>query len=246
MTCLLALYKNIEERIKYKTNLGKHIATARVTKKNIPYHILKSMEQSKFNEYFGYVEFDESIDLKKAAIIEEECMLLMKNVFSNHRYEKTILRIRKLGKHHAKGLYYPGFNTLCIDIRYPDSYAHEYFHLIDDQNGELSLQYEFHTVVQKYKEIINKNISKLDTAIQSKLYGNTKYNLSYYFMPAEIFARCGEIYLSRICNVTSSLLTLEEGNIFCYPEDDMLQDEIKKYYDGLLKGGFEDETIIYK
>ena len=53
------------------------------------------------------------------------------------------------------------------------------------------------------------------------------------FRRAEIFARCGEIYLVRILGVESSLLEPDLG--YAYPESEVLDSIIQNYYQVLLK-----------
>ena len=57
----------------------------------------------------------------------------------------------------------------------------------------------------------------------------SKYNLDYYLVPTEVFARCGELYFTRFRGVDNSLLKFERG--FDYPENEKLLELIKKYYD---------------
>ena len=68
-----------------------------------------------------------------------------------------------------------------------------------------------------------------DPDLKARLNGNSKYNLDYYFVPTEVFARCGELYFTRFRGVDNSLLRFERG--FDYPENEKLLELIKKYYD---------------
>lgn len=61
-----------------------------------------------------------------------------------------------------------------------------------------------------------------------------KYNLNYYLKRAEIFARCGEIYLIRIKKIKTSLLKQESNLDFAYPNDASLNNMIDSYYSTLL------------
>lgn len=214
---------------------NKHIATAYITKKNIPAKILKAMQSSGFNNYFGYVEFDEDVDLRAVTKIELEFDKLNRQLFHNLAFPDAILRIRKLGKHKAAGLYYPGYNTLCVDIRSPSSFLHEYMHMLDDQWGDLSLSARFDGIVQLYRSTIREHLSELPEAQRVVLNGKSKYNLKYFFHPVEIFARCGEIYFSRILKVESSLLKHETEHDFAYPASEELDALIQTYYEGILQ-----------
>lgn len=138
----------------------------------------------------------------------------------------------RLGKHKASGLYYPSLHTLCVDIRCPSSFVHEYFHMIDDQLGDLSLEVAFNRITVLYKEAFLRHMERLDESIKGTLNGKSKYNLQYFFRRAEIFARCGEIYFNRILKVKSSLL--EPTLTYAYPESEELNRLIEKYYKQLL------------
>ena len=72
----------------------------------------------------------------------------------------------------------------------------------------------------------------LDESIKNTLNGKSKYNLQYFFRRAEIFARCGEIYFSRLLKVESSLI--EPDLAYAYPESEELDKEVQNYYEELL------------
>lgn len=236
------IFNILHEMVEVSSNLrdydsrrkNKHIATAYMTKKNIPDRILNAMKSSKFNDYFGYVEFDEDVDLSAVHSIEQEFDSLNQRLFHHLSFSDAILRIRKLGKHKAAGLYYPGFNTLCVDIRSPSSFLHEYMHMLDDQWGDLSLSFKFDEIVELYRSTIREHLHELPKAQREILNGKSKYNLKYFFHRVEIFARCGEIYFSRILKIESSLLMHETEYDFAYPVSDELDLLIKNYYENLL------------
>lgn len=236
------VFNILHEMVEVSSNLrdydsrrkNKHIATAYMTKKNIPDRILNAMKSSKFNDYFGYVEFDEDVDLSAVHIIEQEFENLNQRLFHHLSFSDAILRIRKLGKHKAAGLYYPGFNTLCVDIRSPSSFLHEYMHMLDDQWGDLSLSFKFDEIVALYRSTIREHLHELPKVQRETLNGKSKYNLKYFFHRVEIFARCGEIYFSRILKIESSLLKHETEYDFAYPVSDELDLLIKNYYENIL------------
>jgi len=93
----------------------------------IPQRILKVMKNNKFLENFSYVELDSDTDLEKFSIVEKE-FLRIRKLFNMSEVKKAELRIRKLGKHKALGLYYPGLRCLCVDITSPSSFMHEFGH----------------------------------------------------------------------------------------------------------------------
>ena len=63
---------------------------------------------------------------------------------------------------------------------------------------------------------------------------SSKYNLAYYLLPTEIFARCAEIYMVRTLGINNSLVnTFISG--FAYPDDDILKTYIDTYFSNLLR-----------
>ena len=233
---LTFLFKNSQELYESHKQYKRcsHTATVYQTKKNIPKKIMREMRSSPLNDYFGYVEFDESIDLDSVRSITEEFILLNKDVFANLKYTDKIIRFRKLGRHRASGLYYKYLGTLAVDIRCPDSTIHEQFHMIDDLMGDLSSQIAFYDIADRYQSVLLKKI-KEDEAKGIKHFSKSgKYNLKYYLKKCEIFARCGEIYLFRILKVKSSLLKQDSSVLFAYPDDSILNKMIASYYGELI------------
>ena len=219
-----------KEESLYLKNIG-HTARVFETKKNIPEKVVSKMESSRFNDYFGYVEFDELVDLEKVDEIYKDFVPLNEVFFNGLKTPDVELRFRLLGRHHALGLYFPGLSCLCVDVRSPGSFAHEYFHMYDFSFGELSKKYEFMKIRKIYGDLLRDWNRKLPEAQAKKLKGS-KYNLNYYLTPTEVFARCGEIYLTRIRGVNNSLVEGAKG--FAYPEDERLDDAIEEYFSELL------------
>lgn len=226
------VFQDVQNEFQHRESLHKKIATAYITKKNIPLSVQKAMDSSGFHNYFGYVEYDEDVDLGAVSKIEEEYRAINKQYFSGSSFMDVTLRFRKLGKHKASGLYYPSIHNLCVDIQTPSSFIHEHFHMLDDQLGDLSLEVDFDAIVKAYKAAFLREMKSLDPAVTKKLKGSSKYNLKYFFRRAEIFARCGEIYFNRILKVKSSLL--EPSLTYAYPESEELNGLIEKYYEQLL------------
>lgn len=245
----LYLYCEAQEEEKKRRSYLKDLASsaARVyeTKKNISEKYIRAMKKSRFNEMFGYVEFDTDCELKLIAEIEKEflgfCQEYFSKSFGDRSFTDHAIRFRKLGRHHAWGLYFPTLQCLCVDIRHPGSFIHEFLHMIDftsENPGSgyrtLSERHSFYEIRTKYEACLRKYIEEEKTnPIAVQLIGNTKYNLDYYLEPTEIFARCGEIFFRRILNVNSSLLN--ECHDFCYPTDQKLEEAIIRYYQELLQ-----------
>lgn len=214
-------------------NMVSEYAKSFQTKHNIPLKILKAMEESPFNNYFGYVEYDEEVDIKKMEELYKQFEDVCKFV-GLKMHDEVSLRFRKLGNHKASGLYYFFLKCLCVDVRCPSSFAHEMFHMIDYENGNLSRKAGFYYVSELYKRAFEEEVQK-DSVLSKQLGGKTKYNREYYLQSSEIFARCGEIYLTRICGFDNSVVKPDTDQCgFAYPSDELLEQKIKEYFNKLF------------
>lgn len=229
----LASEYKLENEYKAFYEHASHTAKAYQTKKNIPESVLKKMESSEFNNYFGYVEFDELVELKNADEVYNDFVAINDRFFGGYKSPDVSLRFRLLGRHKALGLYYPTINCMCVDVRSPSSFIHEYFHMYDSEHGDLSAQIEFAGLRETYGRLLRAWYSKQDYAEKRRM-SFSKYNLDYYLMPTEIFARCGEIYISRINGVVNSCCKIAESLGFAYPVNEDLDNQIKVYFDKLL------------
>lgn len=221
-------------------------ATVFQTKKNIPAKYQQVMENSIFNDTYGYVEIDEECDLKLFHEIELEYLALKRTCFrENGDYKGIALRFRKLGRYRAAGIYFPGIGCQCVDIRYPSSFVHEYLHMVDDISGQLSDKYQFLAIREHYSMALKEQLYKLPDGdpMRERLLGHSKYNLDYYCQPTEIFARCGEMYFTSCHQIKNSLLKPEEG--IQYPrEDDVLLLMLKDYYSKIFPVLAEDISPV--
>lgn len=230
---------NTEEEYEVRTSrkLSSDYARSFETKKNIPQATLDKMKKTLFLKHFGYVEFDESVDLEKIEIIEKEWIEINKKL--NFPIAKDhSLRFRRLGNHNASGLYFPQVKAVCVDLRSPESMIHEVLHMVDYKNGEdtLSSLYDFRGIVESYREITNEQVDKLDDEdeFKKRWQGRSKYNKDYFQSSKEIFARCGEIYIDQILGISSSLVNGKDNGIL-YPEDKDLHALIENYYSKVIK-----------
>lgn len=232
---LVADYQMQKKQEEYENSLAKEYASVWETKKNIPRKVLKAMKASHFNDTFGFVEFDEECDLKKVAELEKEWEAIVR-LLGIGKYKDVSLRFRKLGNHKAAGLYFPSLCCLCVDVRYPSSMIHEVFHMMDYHEGRRSEKNSFYGIRKRYEMILRQEIEKLEPndPVKKQMNGKSKYNLSYYLTPTEIFARCGEMYLLKR-GVDNSLLKPEDG--IAYPKDEVLMNMITQYFDAMLERG---------
>lgn len=225
---------------KYYGELGsKEHAHSYETKKNIPVSTVKEMQESTFNKFFGYVEFDELCDLDKVRVIADEFTAMKETYFKSLDLKEVQIRFRRLGNHHASGLYYPMLGCLCVDIGEPSSLTHELGHCIDHVVGgarALSEEDSFFPVWNRYSYLLDRYILTGDAEKIKRLKGKTKYNASYYRIKTEVFARSFEMYCTRVLGITCSICKPElKESDFAYPDDEKFMGMVKKYFDDLLE-----------
>lgn len=225
-------YKKAKEEAKIERKLSEDYAKSFQTKKNIPQKCIRAMSQSGFNNYFGYVEFDEECDLKLMEELYKEYHAFADEIGIGE-YPEVSLRFRKLGNHKASGLYYYIEKCLCVDVRSPGSMVHEVGHMIDYHLGHISRQYSFMEIYDLYESLLRDYAATAQEPEAKILKGRTKYNLKYYLQPTEVFARCFEMYVINIRNINNSLCVPNRG--FAYPENERLMDLIKKFYDEIFQ-----------
>lgn len=228
---MLSVLKTEDEADAAMANYSKiqgHTAKVWQTLKNHTDINKESALRSGFTKYFGLVELDHECELNK---VEEDFYKDFEAIVETYLggwHDKTCqLRIRKLGRHHALGLFFPGLWCLCVDLRSPSSMMHEFGHLYDYAHGELSRKWEFYDIRNKYISLLNKACE----GKEKDMFGSSKYGLSYYSTPTEVFARCFEIWLMRVCNVNNNVVKEDSQMMFAYPKDEELLGLIRNYFD---------------
>ena len=212
------------------------------TRKSIPKSTLEAMRDSELNKVFGFVEYDANCDLSLVHDKEKEIMTFIDAFFPFVDASNISLRFRALGNHHANGLFYPSVMCMCVDYRHIYSFVHEFGHLIDHLYGNLSWKPDFATIRLLYQEILYANGGK-------KLFSaNSKYNLDYYLMPTEVFARSMEMYFAIVKGVRNGLLPIEFKGPQYPVGDSYFIEEITEYFDHLfnrLDNGRKPTTEVY-
>lgn len=229
----MLLYENnmVIAKHQYLSNIESTYAASYETKKNIPQKTKDAMNHSLFNKFFGYVEFDELVDLNKVAEVEREFMAFSTLFKEVSLYDNYSIRFRRLGKYKAAGLYFPGVNALCVDINSPNALIHEYAHMLDYINANLSEQIRFLPIYSRYKSALEEIVNSMDKdhIFKKKWEGRSKYNKSYYLNETEVFARCFEMYFRCVLNINNSLCGDCQG--YVYPiQDTFLMGLIKDYF----------------
>ena len=219
--------ENYELMQAYERDSATSYATAFSTKKNINKETEEAMTNSIFLKLgFGYVEYDNEVDLKKVNDVAKEWVKIYK-MLPNGRSLPT-LRFRKLGKHNAAGVFFPSMNCVSVDFRTVSSFIHEYGHYLDYNLGNgknLSLMDDFLPIIRVYRANV---YDKYKDSYVSKKAG-------YYCTPTEVFARGFELYISS--KVSSSLIkdAMTYGKQEEYLCFDGCKEEMLAYMDSLFK-----------
>ena len=199
------------------------------TKKNINKATLDAMENSSLKQDFKDLELDNDVDIDKFKKLEPEIRETVKFLPQSTNSEKPILRFRKLGNHHATGLFVPFNNTLAVDFRSYESkseyrpsgvgiesFIHEYGHFLDynANNSELSKDGRTRQYANRFRHILSMQddfkeiLHQTQHEIQNRVANGLKMSshfINYYTTPTEVYARAFEVYSSEI-GLQNSLL----------------------------------------
>ncbi|KAJ85626.1 LPD1 domain-containing protein [Enterococcus faecalis] len=226
---------NLILQAEYEKDIDKQTrASAWQTKKNINKETLEVMNTTSLNNYFGYVEIDNDVDLNLFQQFEAE-MERIHEILPKTGKSEPDLRLRKLGNHNALGLYVPINHTIAVDFRDTgddiggigiQSFIHEYGHGLDYGLSEgrlLSMRNDFKPIVARYRQNL-------------KLNGKGSYvanKAGYYTAPTEVFARAFEIYVSDLGFQSAFLKSSEvytskmEYSLF----DKEMREDLHAYFD---------------
>lgn len=226
----------------YEREIDNEYSKSFETKKNIPQKIKAVMKNNNFLESFNMVELDETVDIEKFYMIENEFMLAKEKLNLDRFINKNgELRFKRLGQHRANGLYYPHSKCICVDLNNPSSFMHQIGLFIDNsicQNGNASSNPDFRLIAVEFKKELEKEANTLsESEDDKKIVNSYKRKRAYYHTPTEIFARSFEMYLIISKNMTSSLLPTAE--ILClengYPRpSERLMTRVTEYFNEIF------------
>ena len=199
---------------RYSQETGKTIATFRTDKKYQDEELNKKTIFNKLGfrkvevdtqkiyqtEAVGYTEDGETIyenvgipfNYEEFCRVEEDFQKLHDNLPKSNVSPE--LKFRRLGKHHATGLYCPTMNIIAVDVRDTTSFIHEYGHYLDfkyqnEKREPISLSVEFEILVDKYRD----SLEYLNTHKYNNVLSKSK--MEYFGIPTEIFARSFELWV---------------------------------------------------
>ena len=185
--------------------------------------ITRKLEASSpLNDFFAKVEFDAGVTKEMAKEIAA-CYIDMVSSRAIHVFGRSsgvILRFRRFPNDNRREYYTSGLKNIVVNSRDPGTFIHEYGHAIDFGFGVLSKDRKFDHMYDLYKAEVGYAVGT-----------NRKYNLDYFFRRTEVFARCYEIYISRIYG-TCILLNDFEGDK-TYPDSEEFVMEVMTYFNDL-------------
>ncbi|MGF7535502.1 hypothetical protein AAGG74_17760 [Bacillus mexicanus] len=219
-------------------------------KKNIKLEHRKRMEHNKFLNFYGKVELDNDVRMPLFDIAEKDLLEISEAIPFPIRKDYEF-KIKKLGKHRAEGLFYPGLKMVIIDVRSPKSFIHEVGHQLDHlfAEGKRSRYYSetaaFRHIRNLYTQAMDKKVNELpeDNLFRKQWEGNTKYSKLYFLNPTEIFARSFEVYMLKYGLSLNSLLKTEDLLKESIPHilDGEYVEIITEFFDDMLRK-FEKES----
>ena len=208
-----------------KENTGK-IATAWMDKKDTDELHKRLAEESVLNDSFAKIELDNDVTEEEFADFEKAWQETKDMLPPIPKGLEPTLRIRKLGKHRANGIYFPTKNTVGIDVRTSEATVHEMAHYFDlAVNNNASLSAPFRSVVTDY----TKNL-RMPPDMTSKS--------SYYSTPTEIFARGYELYAHERLGVNNRLVRPDKFDRFDYApfqQNPEMKERMFRFFDDNLK-----------
>ena len=197
--------KNFTLQKKYIKEHSGSVATAWMDKKNPDETRKKMMKETVLNNHFRKVEIDNDVDPEEYKDFEQSYIDTMDKLPPMAEDRKPELRLRKLGKHRATGVFFPHKNTIAVDIRDSSSFIHEYGHYIDlTVKNNQSLNNEFTSVTKEYSSAL-----KMPDGI-----GEGKRE--YYTTPTEVHSRAFEMYAHERLGINNRLLNPDKFNEFDY------------------------------
>lgn len=210
-----------------KRSQAAHSATVYEDKKNRDPKHDEAGKKSKFQQDFGRIEVDDSVDLEKFDDLSKEYagyrrMLPAAAVVPD-------LRFRYTGRHKATGLYTTdghGLHNVAVDPRYPSSMTHELFHHFDftsEKGRQISMDPDFAKIVEHYQSTID-------------LKAMGRANPDNYLAPTEVFARAGELWMSERAGSSSFLDSKEDyASRFDFKPLLDMKDEVMAFMDKHFK-----------
>lgn len=190
--------KGFLDQEKYVKDRSGKVATAYMDKKNPDKIRQELMEKSTLHVNngggFRKVEIDNDVDPEEFKDFENAYNEIKDKLPPIPGDKRPELRVRKLGRHNANGVYFPHKGTLAIDVRTSEAFVHEYGHYLDlTVKNNASLSSDFREISKEYSQKL-----ELNEVEQKKR--------DYYTTPTEVFSRSFEIYANERLGINNRLL----------------------------------------
>jgi len=194
--------RNFISQRKYVKESGKKVATAYMDKKNIPQTHLDAAANSRLRKNFRHLELDADVDLDEFKDFEDSYIEIKDKLPEIPKDKTPELRIRKLGKHKAHGVFFPQKNTVAVDVHNSGSFIHEMGHQFDlVVKNNASLNSEFSPIIREY-------VNNL------KIPHDSGKKIDYYSTPTEVFARFFENYAHEKLGINNRLVDVAKFDNF--------------------------------
>lgn len=192
---------------------------------NLTKKTLRLMNESTLLNTFRFVELSNEVNASVVSTYEKAIEEIA-TIIPLDLCKKYSLHIKKLGKHHARGLlcYAESIKSIIIDVRSTDAFIHELGHAIDKEYMDLNEKIEFSSILESYQNYLNSSLPLKQLSTK---------RLDYYLLPKECFARSFEIYAyQKGLRTTFNNIAL---NKYLYPmEDKIFVENICTYFDNLI------------
>lgn len=216
--------KNFIAQKKYIKEHSGSVATAYEDKKNPDKIRQDMMKNTRLNKYFRKVEIDNDVDPAEFAQFEKDYEDVMNKLPKIPKGREPELRIRKLGKHKANGIYFPHKNTVSIDVRTSGSFVHEMAHQYDFAiKGNASLRDDFREITNDY----SKSLKVPATEPSSRL--------EYLNTPTEVLARGFECYAHQKLGINNKLIDVSKFDNYDHEpfKNPKLKEKVFAFFDKL-------------
>lgn len=225
VTRLQAEQRNITSQLSYvKEREGEfHTARAFEQKKHIDRDHYEMARYAEIAPWFPTIEIDNDVKAKDWEDFEAQVKEAMAILPWKAEAAPT-LRVRKLGRHKAAGIYFPHVNTVCVDVRTSGSFIHEYAHHLDFAvYGSASTSEAFRAILDGYA----RNIAFPE--------GMSLKKRTYYRTPTEVFARAAEVYYMTKLGANTRLIEVDnKAGRFDYAPLEAMREEVCAYFDDLF------------
>lgn len=206
---------------------AKSAATAWMDKKNQSDAHVEMAKNSPLAKHFSKIEIDADVDPEEFKDFEKAYEDVKDKLPKFPGDRAPELRIRKLGRHKADGVFFPHSNTIAVDVNTSSAFIHEYGHFMDIAvKNNASLSKEFRGIVSDYGKSFNPPMDMPAAKID------------YYNTPTEVLARGAELYFHFEKGIDNRLLDSSRFDNFDYApfmKNENLKKELFSFFDSLFK-----------